>query len=330
MICPKGRLIFALLLWGLLSHSVSGAAGDGPAAKFKHIQATIQNQELTVTIEIEGPFHYQIISPDSSPSLTLECSPFEKLQAPVSKEIRAFQVERVRLIEGGAGVARIVFEFSEKAPFYLMSQTKTGLQVVFWSSEALPPKPAEPASPAKPAGPPAAKEPTTLLGLNLANTTLSDKRFKTVFGYQSVSAWSLELSQVFWMSGQSTLALGFEYKSFSLQGHSTVTGQETSVTITPLPLSLRFLHRFGQASAFISAGPVFINYREKSILQDTFGYTTGLRLQGGIILGTPTFQAIKAKIFVSWTQAPTEENGVRVNLGGLEIGAGLALAFSLF
>jgi hypothetical protein len=258
------------------------------------------------------------------------CSPLEELPASVSKDIGAFQVQRVRLIGEESGVARIVFEFSEKAPFYLVNQIKTGIQVVFWSREALPPKPAEPVPPSPPAAPPKPKEPTTLLGLNLANTALSEERFKTVFGQKNVSTWSLELSQAFWTSGPSTLALGFEYKSFSLHGHSTVTGQETSVTITSLPLSVRFLRRFGRAAAFLSAGPVFFNYRETSLLQNTFGYTTGLRLQGGILLGTPTFQAIKAKIFVGWTQALTEENGVRVNLGGLEIGAGLALALSLF
>lgn len=330
MNCQKRLLIFSFILWSLLSLSISGAAGDGSAAKLKNIEATIQNQELQVTIEIEGPFHYQIISPDSSPSLVLECSPVEELPTPISKEIGAFHVERVRLVKWGQEGARIVFEFSKKIPFYLITQSNTGLQVVFWSQEMLPAKAAEQVSPSKPVGPQASKVPTTLLGLNLSNSILSDKRFKTVFGLQIITSLGLEFSQVFWTSGQSDLAVCLEYRSISLHGYSTVTGQETSVTIVPLPLSLRYLIRSDKGSVFISAGPVFFNYMEKSTLQDTFGYTTGLHLQGGIILGTPTFQAIKAKIFLSWTYAPTEENGVRVNLGGIEVGGGLALAFSLF
>jgi hypothetical protein len=327
---PGLQHVFCAFLGGLLSLSLWGATGDGPAAKFKGIEATIQNQELDVTIELEGPFHYQIINPEPSSRLILECSPVEEFMAPVSKEIGAFHVERVSLVQWGQDRVRIIFEFSKEMPLYLVSQTKIGLQVVFLSQEMLPAKSVKPASPSQPVTPPPFRDPTTFLGLNLVNSILSDERFKTVFLSQIATSWGLEFSQVFLKSGRSDLALGLEYRNLYFHGQSTVTGQETSVTITPLPLSLSYLVRSSKVAAFISAGPVFINYREKSTLQNTFGYTTGFRFQGGIFLGTPTFKTLKAKFYLSWTYALAEENGIRVNLGGLEIGAGLALAFSLF
>jgi hypothetical protein len=140
----------------------------------------------------------------------------------------------------------------------------------------------------------------------------------------------LDLSQIFLRKGPLSLALAAEYKSMALEGLSTITLQKSETALRPLNVGLLILFQQGSLWPYAAAGPVFFNYEERSPLHFTSGGTTGFSLQGGLYWGPPSFPAIKVKAFFKWTKAVAEENGLEVDLGGWEFGAGLSLAFSFF
>jgi hypothetical protein len=326
--------------------SLASAADSAPSggSRLISVQPVLQPEELGVLIQVEGTFEYTFFELGAPPRLVIDITPVQESAASGVIPIQAFGVERIRTGLPQDGTARIVFEFSGRPSLYLVNKTSDGIHVSFLSgtsgkSQARPtPSPAQPRPPA-PEQPPAepsgtekkpSSPPTTLIGVSLANITLADKRFQEVFGHQIESCLSLDFSQVLFTSSRLALAAGAEYERLSLEGQSTVTGQATQVSIVPLNLGLRLIVRSGSLWPYISAGLALYHYQETSSLHNTVSDTTGFSLGGGVFVGSPSFKLLRAKAFFRWTRAVAQENGLRVNLGGWEIGGGLVLGFSLF
>jgi AMIN domain len=330
-----------MIVIGLASAAYAAPSGG---SRLISVRPVLQPQELEVFIQVEGTFEHTFFELGAPARLVIDITPVQEVVASGLITVQAFGVERIKTGQPQDGTARIVFEFSGRPSLYLINKTPDGILVSFLSgtsakSQARPnPPPPQPQPPApeqprpEPAGP--EKKPsspsTTLVGLSLANITLADKRFQDVFGHRIESCLSVDFSQVFFTSGRLALAAGAEYESLSLEGQSTVTGQATQVSIAPLNLGLRLILRRGSLWPYLSAGLAVYHYRETSSLRNTMSYTTGFSLGGGIFVGSPSFELLRAKAFVQWTRAVAQENGLQVNLGGWEIGGGLVLGFSLF
>ncbi len=333
-----------VLLWaGLYGLALAGpTAAD--SSRLISVQLFIHSTELEVLIRVEGAFEHTFFELQDPPRLVMDFTPMQEVTASGVTTVQAFGVEKIRTGQPQPGTARVVFEFGARTPFYLVNKTPEGVRVLFLSGagekriESPKPPAGQPPPPAPEQPQPvvsgpekkAETSPTTLVGFNVVNMTLADQRFKDVFGHRTKSCLALDLSQVLFASGRLALAVGVEYQQMSFKGQSTITGQTTQASIAPLNLGLRAIFRAGYLWPYASAGLAVYHYEEKSSLKNTMGTSTGLSLQGGLFVGTPSFQLLRAKVFFQWTRVIAEENGLQVNLGGTEIGAGLALAFNLF
>jgi hypothetical protein len=337
------RCLMVLLWAGFFGPALAGPA-QADSSRLLSVQPVMHSAELEVFIRVEGAFEHTFFELHNPPRLVMDFTPVKEVMASGTTAVHAFGVENIRTGQPQPGTARVVFEFGARRPFYLINKTTDGVRVLFLSGadEKRTESPKPPAGQLQPPAPIQAQpvvpepekkiavSPTTLIGFDLVNMTLADGRFKDVFGHRTKSCLALDLTQVLFASGRLAVAFGAEYQRLSLVGQSTITGQATQVSIAPLNLGLRFIFRAGYLWPYASTSLAVYHYEEKSSLKNTMGTSTGFSLQGGLFIGTPSFKLLRAKVFFQWTRVVTEENGLQVNLGGMEIGAGLALAFNLF
>ncbi len=336
-----------LFLLGLAALMIAGPGvrlGAEEPSRLASVRHALHLRELEVIIQVEGLFQHNFFELQDPPRLVIDLTTVREVSSPPEIPIGAMGVEKIRTGLPKTDTARVVFELSGQRPFYLISRLPDGLKVTFLDSAAGMKPPAPEIRPALPSPPAEEREPTphagsqaphsrpqtSLLGACLANVHLADERFGAVFGEQTASALAVDFSQVFLRKSFWSLAAAVENRHFSLEGRSTVTGQESRTAIRPLDLGLRVILEIGSFRPYASAGPVFFSYQERSPLHDTTGYATGISLQAGLYWGPSSFPLLKAKAFLKWTRALAEENGLVVDLGGIEVGAGLALAFTLF
>jgi len=330
-------------LCGVLLAWIFPATLEGEAARLSSVTHAIQARALEVFIRVDGSFEYRFYELQGPKRLVIDLTPVEAVTAPPDIQIGAYGVLAIRAGLPKPGTGRVVFDLTEPSPFYLINKKPDGIQVSFLkgqpadAAESLKERPKPPARPGKPSSAPtraAEKQPsqrrTTLLGLSAVNKSLSDERFETIFGKQAETVLSFEIAQDILSRGPWVLAAAVEYNRLSLEGESTITGSATSVIVTPMEFGLRILFRAGFFHPYFQGGLVSCGYEERSPLEDTLGRATGFDFQGGLYWGPASFPSLKARIFMKWSRVMAEENGLQINLGGVEIGAGLALGFSFF
>jgi len=314
------------------------------AARLLSVQPVVHSAELEVLIQMEGDFQHTFFELKDPSRLVVDFTPVGEVTASSLITVNAFGVERIRTGQPEQGRARVVFEFKDQMPFYLINKTPEGIQVFFLSGSAGKraagpnPPPRQPQLPAEDTAPSSAlpssakadRLPRTLVGFNLANATLADRRFQEVFGHRTTSCLAANFTQICFDFGRLALAVEAEYGRLLLEGQSTITHQATHLNLQSLSLGPCLFLRAGIFWPYASAGLAVYQYHEKSPMHNTLGNSLGFRFQGGISVGAPSFDLLRARVFFQWSKAVAEENGIKVNLGGISIGAGLALAFNLF
>ncbi len=337
------RPALTLVIAGFLTLAAAVPA-FADAARLLSVQPVVHAAELEVLIRVEGAFQFTFFELRDPPRLAVDFDPIREVMAPNLTPVQAFGVERIRTGQPEQGRARVVFEFQDQMPFYLINKTSEGIQVLFLSGsagkKAAGPKPptSQPQPPAQdsaqPPAPPsstkAGRLPSTLVGFNLANATLADRRFQEVFGRRTTPCLAANFTRICFDFGRLALAVEAEYSRLLLEGQSTISHQATHLNLQSLSLGPCLFLRAGILWPYASAGLAVYQYHEKSPMHNTLGNSLGFRFQGGISVGAPSFGLLRARVFFQWSKAVAEENGIKVNLGGISIGAGLALAFNLF
>jgi len=323
--------------------ALAGPATAAPS-RLLAVQHVVHSAELEVLIQVEGDFQHAFFELKDPPRLVVDFTPIQEVAASGLIAVNAFGVERIRTGHQEQGRARVVFELKTQTPFYLVNKTPEGVQVLFLSgSEGRragvpkpPPAQAQPIAPdiaqlpAPPSSTQAKRPHTSLVGLGLANITLADKRFQDVFGHRAATCLAGSFSQAFITFRQMAVAFEVEYERLAMEGQSTVSHQATHVTLQSLNVGPSLIYRLGSVWPYASARLAVCQYHETSPLHSTLGNAPGFSLQVGSYFSAPSFDLIKARVFFQWSRAVAEEHGTKVNLGGISIGAGLALAFSLF
>ncbi len=337
------NIFFGFVLAVSLIFGFGGRSEAEESSRLSAVRPLLHARELEVAVDVDGPFNYDFFKLQDPWRLVIDLKPVDRIDASAEIRVEAMGVLRIRTGRPASETARIVFELAAPYPLFLIAKKTGGLVVTFFdagggrqpkSVETARPAPSPPAE--KKAVPlrtdlsPVSRKNVTLAGAGLTNIRLVDKRFETVYGRQTTLAWAVEFSQEFLKKTTWSLAAAAEYRSSSLEGRSTITGQKSLTTLMPLDIGLRLYLEIGAFRPYTGVGPVFYSYREESPLQNTLGYTTGISLQTGVYWGPPSLPILRGKAFLKWTRALAEENGLNVNLGGIEIGAGLALAFSFF
>jgi hypothetical protein len=115
------------------------------------------------------------------------------------------------------------------------------------------------------------------------------------------------------------------YPSGGLMGG--LAKEKTDFYMVPISLGARYIFPLGFFNPYVGAGPDFYFYHEDSPIGTTLNYANGFHVTGGTYIrpnkGLPLMISLKVK----YTWAKAEREGIRVQLGGLEYGAGLVFTF---
>lgn len=164
-----------------------------------------------------------------------------------------------------------------------------------------------------------------LLELGWGWYTVSDSRYQEVYSKGNGMVF-LAVHPFFRSVGRHSFGFSAGIKSFSKKGQSTVTLEETRLTLIPIYLGGEYMLNLEPFFPGIEMGVDHCLYREQSSLMTTKGSTTGYHVQGNLVFQPPGLTFLRLKLYIRHSRLPADES-VEVNLGGLEYGA--ALLFKL-
>jgi len=319
-------------------------------AELKNISFQKINNQLEVKIDLEGKFYYQILGLTSPFRLIIDFWPVGNISTDPYLDIHNFGVDAIRTGEFQPQVGRVVFDLSEKVPSYKIKQVNGGVDVVFWHEEEFEEKVGEVeeemvVKEEKIKEVEEVKEveireaimekkfeiekiENSMIGFSLGSYNVRDDRFEDIYGKRG-AIFGLELSRLVYNTKNHNFDVCLGVQFFSKTGASTVTKEETKFSIIPLSISGRYLFKVNNFIPFASIGLDYYNYKERSVLHDTSGSTTGYHFQGGIYYQIPKFEFMKIKLYVKYTKAKAKEDDFDVELGGTELGIKLAYGFNL-
>jgi len=129
----------------------------------------------------------------------------------------------------------------------------------------------------------------------------------------------------------SALAYGFDFyseiKAFYKTGALTYTQEKTTFLLLPLSFGLRYVLPAGILRPYAGGGMDFYFYYENNPIATTLNVATGYHLTGGLYLLFGKNSPIRLNGKVTYTRVKATEEGVSIQLGGLEYGAGIAIVF---
>ena len=125
----KYRGVIALCL--LFGAFVTGVHAE-TSANIKSLQFERLAAEIKVTIEIEGEYSYQTFEMTGPNRLVVEITPVGRIDALPSYTIQEFGIAGVRTGQFQPGVVRVVFDMTDKFPFYKINQVAKNIELSFW------------------------------------------------------------------------------------------------------------------------------------------------------------------------------------------------------
>ena len=129
----------------------------------------------------------------------------------------------------------------------------------------------------------------------------------------------------------SALAYGFDFyaeiKAFYKTGTLTFTEEKTTFLLLPLALGVRYVLPGNLLRPYAGGGMDFYFYYENSPIATTLNITTGYHLTAGLYLQFGKDSPLRLTGKVTYTRVKATEEGITIELGGLEYGAGIAIVF---
>ncbi len=175
----KAILGLALLLASVAPAALAQTTQTTPASStIKDIKFEKVDSQLQVLITVDGAFTFETLEVQAPQRLVIDFKSVSQIAAPPVLEVNDLGVVSIRTGQFQPDVARVVFDLADPAPAHSLTQTETGLKVLFWQEAAQPPaqpevKEAPPvAEPAKPVEPqpqeekPAVQAPVAEAGRN--------------------------------------------------------------------------------------------------------------------------------------------------------------------
>lgn len=328
--------------------------------ELKNIAYEKKGSQIEVKIEYPSNIPYDSFSLMNPNRLVLDFMGIRDVSAMPMISIDQIGIVSIRSALNRPGVARVVFNFADVVPQYRIEETDSGLTVTFWEEEAhmIQKEPEQVAQetvkpvveePTKPKPKPEAKKPARTetryarpsaekapkrgrnmsLGFSAGYMTLQDDAFTEVYGEGG-----------FFFKGEYSVVLPIKVKSFDvwtgftffqMNGKTSITQEDLTLKMTNLSVALRYLHNLAKFAPFVGAGIDYIVYDE--ILPNNYvpgsvgGSDLGFHLQGGVYYDALPYLSLKAHIKYLWSEA--DADGLEVNLGGVEYGAGLVFRFDL-
>lgn len=129
----------------------------------------------------------------------------------------------------------------------------------------------------------------------------------------------------------SALAFGFDFyseiKVFYATGALTFTQEKTTLLLLPLALGVRYVLPSGVLRPYAGGGMDFYFYYENNPIATTLNIATGYHITAGLYLQFGKNSPLRLNGKVTYTRVKATEEGMVIELGGLEYGAGIAIVF---
>jgi opacity protein-like surface antigen len=325
-------------------------------AELKDVKFEKKENQIEVYIEYPPDIPYDSFSLMNPNRLVLDFMGIRTVSSMPMIGINEMGIVSIRSALNRPGVARVVFNFTDETPQYRIEETESGLTITFWKeAEVVEQKEPEqivrdsikPPVEEKAKITPEAEKPVPAdtrltrhtdessmkkmmaLGFSMGYLTLQDAAFEESYGkggifFKGEYSFYLPLK-----TKNVDIWTGFTY--FEKTGKTSVTQEDLTMKITNLSLALRYLRTFSKFTPFVGAGIDYIVYKE--ILPEDYmigsvgGSDLGFHVQGGIYFDVLPNLSLKVHIKYLWSK--TDVDGMEVNLGGVEYGAGLIFRFNL-
>ncbi len=327
-------------------------------AELKSIDFERKGNQIEVTIEYPPNIPYDSFSLMNPNRLVLDFMGIRTVSSMPMIAINQMGIVSIRSALNRPGVARIVFNFTEQTPQYRIEETDSGLIITFWEEERyvaqrepeqVVQETVKPPVEERIERKPEAKKPTQprtretsyredlatgaknnmALGLSSGYLTIQDDAFAETYGEGGVlfkGEYSITLPvQV------DSLDIWTGFTLFQMTGLTSITQEDITLKMTNLSVAFRYLPTFGKFTPFAGAGIDYIVYKEilpeEYVIGSVGGSDLGFHLQGGTYFNVLPSLSFKVHLKYLWSTADVD--GIEVNLGGVEYGAGLIFRFNL-
>jgi hypothetical protein len=169
-------------------------------------------------------------------------------------------------------------------------------------------------------------------GILIGNYNVKDERFEKIYrkkrsilGFELIYEFYREKTDKYIIEG------GLSLKFYSVDGYSTITKDYTKFYLHPYILNLRGKFQITEIfKPFVGFGFDYYSYKEECMaLKTTYGGKIGYHIEVGGCLEIPELKDFGIRGYLKYTIVNTEENNIKVKLGGNEFGVGIFYRFSI-
>lgn len=151
---------------------------------------------------------------------------------------------------------------------------------------------------------------------------LSESRFKAVYpGRGIIAGIGISVSVI------QNFDFYIEAKGFHKQGELTYSKEKTQLFLFPVSLNIRYKVSIGPITPYIGGGIDVHFYFETNPIGNIADYTSGYNFQGGTYFHFGKNFPILLNLKIKYSKANKMVNNLKIELGGLEYGVGLAFVF---
>ncbi|MDW7761280.1 MAG: AMIN domain-containing protein [Acidobacteriota bacterium] len=271
--------------------------------------------------------------------------------------VKHMGVVSIRTAQNRPDVVRVVFDFADGIPPYVIGDSPEGIVVTFREPDPEPepetvrgvvpvaakpveteaPKPA----PVKPKAAPVRKDkpapaftdaPGRMLaaGLQAGLYLMQDSDFQELYG-KSAMFFGAGGSYFLFLNGQEAVGVDLDFKVIGAEGKTSFLEEDIKLRLIPFSLSAAYLRKYANIMPYVALGADFLSYRETYPTDFAVPETSGTTLGVNIALGTyvAVSDNILLRAFVKFhsLRAKIEED-LTVNFGGNEIGLGISYRFN--
>jgi opacity protein-like surface antigen len=148
----------------------------------------------------------------------------------------------------------------------------------------------------------------------------ADKTLKDIYKVEDI-VYGLKLGVRVW-KGFFIWLSGMQFKKTS---ETTLLGDNTTLTLNPINLSLRYTFELGTINPYLQGGYSYIFYKEESDIGEVKGEGKGYCLDAGIEFKISSRFIID--VGAKYSQATVRPTGFDVQLGGAQAGVSFLVAF---
>jgi opacity protein-like surface antigen len=316
--------------------------------------------KIEVFIECSESTPYDSFSLMNPNRLVIDFFGINQVSSEPMIDINEMNILGIRSALNRPGVARVVFNFTEKIPLYSIEERDNGLLVLFWEEkteldkmepakeEKMPIEEAEmiakPAPKKDTESKPETKKdakPTVKVSLTEAAKKKMAFGFSSGFSAFQDAAFKEAYGQggVFF-KGEYSFFFPGDVKNFDIwtgvtyfqkKGTMTITEEDIKIHMTTFSLALRYLRAYSRFTPFVGIGIDYIVYKETLpedfMLTSVGGSDLGFHAQGGVYYDISPLLSLK--VHIRYLMSKTTENDIEINLGGIEYGLGLIFRFNL-